>query len=157
MVSTVRAQGPWRRRVRAHPGQMWFASEEILPPRVLWGECGWQKPPAHTHPAGPAAERGPAPGHHITPGVAYPEEWLELVLRDFSSCISFQPAITPGWLPMFYGWWGFGAQPHPQWYLWCPSGVPSTWHCLGHSHLGPWRCSSGSHRGGRGHGCSAPP
>lgn len=40
---------------------------------------------------------------HITPGVAYPEEWLEVVLRDFSSHISFQPAITPGWLPMFYG------------------------------------------------------
>ena len=28
---------------------------------------------------------------------------LEFVFMAFSSYISFQPTVTPGWLPMFYG------------------------------------------------------
>ena len=40
-----------------------------------------------------------------------------------------------------------GPSPIPSRYLWGPSGVPGTWHCLGHSDLSPWRHSSSGHTG----------
>ena len=136
---------------------MQFASEEILPPREE--KVGDRNSPPREENVG---DRSPLPApilqgqqqrgaqHQI---IMSPQELLTLRngwnLSSWLLVLIFpsSPLSPQAGYPCSMADEASGPSPSPSRYLWSPSRVPGTWHCLGHSDLSPWRHSSSGHTG----------